>query len=105
MRISVGVCRKNFASSFTAKQTRGRASTVPRVFGPLGEMGPMLFYAAQPFAPEMVELHCGLHVAEAILRDFARAPLGKELSDIVAANALALRRYNAKGFAIEIQVE
>src|SRR4051812_37326527 len=64
-----------------------------------------LFDAAQPLAPEMVELNSGLHVPKAILSDIPRASFGNELLHIIAGNAMAFRRFYSEGFAIKIQVE
>src|SRR6185436_10098158 len=59
----------------------------------------------QPLAPDMVEPHGGLHVAQAILGDLAITPFGHQPVYVQAGHALVFGRLDAEGFAVEVEVE
>src|SRR5688572_12933115 len=63
------------------------------------------FDSRESFLPQMIELHSGHHVAEAILGDFAVTTLFEQSLHVHAGNAVSLGRFDAERLAIEIQIE
>src|SRR6478672_10814172 len=64
-----------------------------------------LFNSAQSLTPNMIELHGGLHIPQAILGNVARTAFANKLGNLVPGDALAFWRGDSKGFAVEIEVE
>src|SRR5881394_3992976 len=63
------------------------------------------FDSRQPFLPEIVKLQCRLHVAQAILGDFAVSALGQQAVHIQTGDPVAFWRLDAERFAVKIEVE
>ena len=61
--------------------------------------------SCEALLPDVVELHRGGDVAQAVFGDLALAPLGEELGDIHAGDTLGLGGLDAEGLAVEIEVE
>src|SRR6266566_518231 len=63
------------------------------------------FDSRQPFPPEIVKAQRRLHVAQAILGDFAVSALGQQAVHVQAGDTLAFRRLDAKRLAVKIKIE
>src|ERR1017187_7434695 len=59
----------------------------------------------QPLAPDMIQQHRGLHVPQAVFRNFPILAFRHESIHIRPGHALGLGRLNAERLAVEVQVE
>src|SRR3954452_10405813 len=77
----------------------------PAGSGRIENVGCILFYAAESFAPDEIKLNSGLNIPKTVVGNLTSSAFRDEVSNVIAADALALWRFNTKGLAIEVQVE